>query len=102
MAKRRNKKSLQEVEKNKKLVLKVLYDSNEGLVLKTLMENPTVNSIADLVEQTNLTRYFAKKAADELVRRGFARRIKTPVGQADKESSSYMYHPGKRFSELKT
>ena len=101
MTKRRHIKSPEEIEKNKKLVLRVLSDSHEGLVLEALMENPNINTIADLVEQTNLTRYFAKKAADELVHRDLAKRIKTRVGQGDKESSSYQYHPGKKFPELK-
>lgn len=103
MAKRRRKRSRssEEIKQNIDLVLKALHDSNEGLVLEVLMENPQVNTIADLVEQTNLTRYFAKKAADELVRRGLAERIKTPLGQGDKESSSYRYQPGERFPELR-
>jgi len=100
MAKRSKKKALEEVQRSREFALRILGDSREGEILKVLMESPTTNTIADLRNMSNLSRYHVEIAARELIRRGLVTYVENELFDDETVSSGYSFSPLPEFPEL--
>lgn len=89
MAKRRTRA---EVDRNRKLVLKVLDGTFEGEVLKALMENPLGETIGSLVHSTSAkSRSPVQTAVKSLLRRRLIREVKDEPVRYGRSGKGYKF-----------
>lgn len=86
------KQSRAEVDKKRKYVLKVLNEeTNEGAVFQALMDAPLGLHVQGIADETGMNRSTAKRAAEELVRRGLAMHSDGVPGKIPGKFEGYMF-----------